>query len=99
MSSRVLKVHVNWTDHRHSRRRSHPFGPRHDRGEGSKAKRELRRERLGERVGGHRQEADVHATKAQDHEETAREAAERAERERELARRHGEKADDLERKL
>jgi hypothetical protein len=62
-------------------------------------RRELQRERLGERVSGHRQEAEVHASKAEDHEQHAREAAERVERERELSRRHGEKAEDLERKL
>jgi flagellar biosynthesis/type III secretory pathway M-ring protein FliF/YscJ len=65
----------------------------------AKARRELERRRLSEQAGGHRQEADLHASKAQEREQEAREAAERAERERELADRHGSKADDLEQKL
>jgi FtsZ-interacting cell division protein ZipA len=59
----------------------------------AKARREPRRERMAEQAGGHRQESEAHAAKARVL------TSERVARERELAQRHGEKAEDIGRKL
>ena len=56
----------------------------------ARARRELQRERLGERVGGHRQE-DIEAESSSAGEDVSREEA--------AARRHQEKAGEIEREL